>query len=90
MKNNTPKWIIKRVKANEDYTLDLLFESGEKKRFDMAPVIKKYKVFSSLKNINLFKKVKTQFPSIEWPGELDIDPKTLYDKSTPISPNIAK
>ena len=41
-------------------------------------------IFQELKDIRLFKTVKTSFDSIEWNNEADFDPEILYQKSLKI------
>ena len=38
-------------------------------------------VFQELKDLNVFKTVKTSFDSIEWDNGADFDPEILYQKS---------
>jgi hypothetical protein len=74
---------IKNVKPQNNYILLLTFENGEKRQFDMKPYLE-IGIFKELKDISLFKTVKTSFDSIEWANEADFDPEVLYQKSQPI------
>ena len=65
------------VKANDDYTLDLKFNDGSVKRFDVKPYLK-YEVFKELKDLTYFKQVKLAFGTVQWPHEQDIAPETLF------------
>lgn len=38
-------------------------------------------IFQELKDLRLFKTVKTSFDTIEWDNEADFDPEILYQKS---------
>jgi len=71
---------IKEVKPQDDFHLLLTFENGEKRLFDMKPYLD-FGIFKDLKDIRLFKTVKTSFDTIEWDNEADFDPETLYNKS---------
>jgi hypothetical protein len=71
------------AKANEDFSLDLKFNDGSVKRFDVKPYLN-YGVFTELKDFEYFKQVKIAFGTVQWPHEQDISPKTLYLESTPI------
>jgi hypothetical protein len=71
------------VVAQEDYTLLLLFENGERRRFDMKPLLNK-KPFSRLKDSALFLKATVAYGTVVWPGNIDIAPETLWDKSEPV------
>jgi hypothetical protein len=68
------------VKALNNYNLELTFENNEIKIFDMNPYLETG-LFKKLKNKNMFNKVKISFDTIEWPGEIDLDPEVLYEKS---------
>jgi hypothetical protein len=38
-------------------------------------------LFQELKDLRLFKTVRTSFDTIEWENEADLDPELLYQKS---------
>ena len=68
------------VITHDDYTLELVFENGEKRLFDMKPFFDK-KPFSKLCNSPLFFKASVQYGTVVWPGNIDIAPETLWCKS---------
>lgn len=73
------------VKPKNDYKLTITFDNGEERLFDVTPFLDKG-VFSELKNIDYFQKVKVAFGAIEWPHEQDFSKDTLYmlsDSTTP-------
>jgi len=74
---------IKQVKPLENYNLLLTFENGEKRQFDMTPYLN-IGLFQELKDEKMFKTVKTNFDTIEWANEADIDPEILYQESIKI------
>ena len=74
---------IKDVKPQDNYLLLLTFENGEKRQFDMKPYLD-FGIFEELKDVSLFKTVKTSFDSIEWDNEADFDPEILYQRSVKI------
>ncbi len=65
------------VKPENNYKLAVTFNNGEKRLFDVTPFLDKG-VFSELKDIDYFKKVKVAFGAIEWPNEQDFSKDTLY------------
>lgn len=69
---------INKVVPNEDYTLILHFTNGEIKKYDVRPLLDKG-VFATLKDLSIFKQVHVSYGTIEWPGEIDICPDTLYE-----------
>ena len=73
---------VKKVKALDDYTLELTFENKEKKIFDVKPYLDTG-LFSKLRDTNIFKMVKISYDTIEWPYGIDLDPEILYIKSRP-------
>jgi hypothetical protein len=75
---------VKDVKPQDNYLLLLTFENGEKRQFDMKPYLNSG-IFKELKDIKLFKTVKTNFDSIEWDNEADFDPEVLYQKSIQVN-----
>ncbi len=74
---------VRNVKPQDNYMLLLTFENGEKRQFDMKPYLE-IGIFKELKDLSLFKTVKTSFDTIEWANEADFDPEVLYQKSQPI------
>ena len=74
--------IIVSVRAHEDYNLELQFDTGETRLFDARPYLEKG-VFQRLKDPQLFKQAYAAYDTVCWPGNLDIAPETLYDKSLP-------
>jgi hypothetical protein len=68
------------VQANNDYTLDLKFDDGSSRRFDMKPYLE-YGIFKELKDQSYFKKVGVAFGTVQWPNDQDIGPETLYLES---------
>lgn len=73
---------VVRVEPQPDYKLFLEFENGEKRVFDMAPLMDK-KPFVQLKGSPLFIRARVDYGTVVWPGDIDIAPETLYDRSTP-------
>jgi hypothetical protein len=65
------------VKACTNYTLELIFENGEKRIFDMKPLLDK-KPFIKLHNSPLFFKASVQYGTVVWPMNIDIAPETLW------------
>ena len=74
---------VVNVETGPDYTLFLQFENGEKRVFDMAPYMDK-KPFVQLKGSPLFAKAAVDCGTVVWPGNIDIAPETLYDRSLPV------
>ena len=78
---------MKRVidaKANEDFSLDLRFDDGSVKRFDVTPYLN-LGVFRELKDADYFKQVTIAFGTVQWPNEQDISPDTLYVEGVDIA-----
>jgi len=75
---------VVKVKALPGYLLELKFENGERRLFDMSPIIDK-KPFGRLKESNTFLAARVDYGTVVWPGNIDIAPETLYDCSVPIA-----
>jgi len=71
------------VKASSNFMLNLHFNNGEKRTFDMRPYLH-YTVFRRLENAAFFSLARVDYGTVTWPGEIDIAPETLYDCSIPI------
>lgn len=74
---------IQHVLPQDNYLLLLTFENGEKRQFDMKPYLH-LGIFNELKDMQMFRTVKTRFDSIEWDNEADFDPEVLYHNSVAI------
>jgi len=73
-----------RVVPRDDFTLELWFDTGDHRLFDARPYLNKG-VFVQLQNIQRFKQAYVALDTVCWPGEIDIAPETLYDRSVPIA-----
>ena len=65
------------AKANDDFTLDLKFDDGANRQFDVKPYLDKG-IFTELKNLDYFKNIKIAFGTVQWKNEQDFAPETLY------------
>lgn len=74
---------VVRVIPQDNYVLELWFDTGEHKVFDVKPYLNRG-VFARLQDVNLFKQAYVSLDTVCWPGELDIAPETLYDCSEPV------
>lgn len=70
------------VKALDHFHLELEFNTGETRVFDARPYLEKG-IFQGLKDQRLFQQAFVGCGTVCWPGNLDIAPETLYDKSNP-------
>ncbi len=74
---------VTQVEPQEDSTLLLVFENGQKRRFDMKPLLDR-KPFTRLRDLPLFMKATVAYGTVVWPGNIDIAPETLWDRSEPV------
>ena len=81
-----PVWSVFAVEPHPDYTITVTFRSGEKKLYDMRPLIedeKWSKIYAPLKDIDFFMRAYVD-GSAAWSDEIDIAPEELYDNGMPI------
>jgi hypothetical protein len=71
---------VTRVTATEDYVLELTFSTGEQRVFDAKPYLTKG-IFIALQDPAKFRQAFVAYDTVCWPGNLDISPATLYDRS---------
>lgn len=74
---------VVHVTPREDFTLELVFENGEKRLFNMKPLLAQ-KPFFKLSGSPLFFQASIQYGTVVWPGNIDIAPETLWCQSCPI------
>lgn len=78
---------VSSVQPLEDYRLDLIFENGERRIFDIKPYLQSG-VFVRLQNRATFRAARVIAGSVEWPGGLDLSYDTLYLESKPTADRI--
>ena len=72
-----------QVQVQPEYTLFLEFENGEWRTFNMSIYIDE-KPWIRLKSSNAFQNAFVENGTVAWPGNIDIDPETLYECSVPL------
>lgn len=77
----TPK--ILEAKVLEEYKIELLYETGEIKVYDMEELLNTCKYYKNLRNKEKFKKINIMGISIQWETGEDIAPEILYEDSIP-------
>ena len=71
---------IINVTVQSDFVLFLDFENGERRAFNMAAYLDQ-KPWVRLKSGNMFQGAFEENGTVAWPGNIDIDPETLYERS---------
>ena len=74
---------IKRIRPLDDYRLEILFENGELRIFDVKPYLQRG-IFVRLQNRAIFQAARVVAGSVEWPDGLDLSYDTLYLESQPV------
>ncbi len=85
------------VCANNDFTLNISFDNGETRLYDMAPVLRKGTVFEPFMCLDAFKRVYVDEcncvawdidPKVDstvvWSNKVDLCPDSCYIDSIPI------
>ena len=75
------------VQTRPEFQLDLEFKNGERRRFDMRPLLA-MKPWNRIALPAVFERVRVDHGTLVWPGEIDVAPETLYDDSVPLSPSL--
>lgn len=77
---------MQKFRFNDDFTVDVVFCSGEARRYDMRPYIQKLPMISYiLKDIELFKHPRsTSQSTIVWDDNADITADWIYEDGIPI------
>lgn len=71
------------VKALNNYCLYVVFDNGERKIFDVKPLMTG-EWFGQLKNVSIFESVKIVGSTVEWADGQDVCPDDLYYCSIPV------
>ena len=73
-----------KVKALDNYILEVTFATKEIKIFDMKNLINNIEFYKKLKNKDYFKKVKPYNETVIWENGEDVCPEELYYNSIEI------
>ena len=73
---------VQQVKSTDQRQLELLFENGERRIFDVSQYLNRG-MFRRLQNPAIFHLARVVAGSMEWPGEIDLSYDTLYLESQP-------
>jgi hypothetical protein len=68
----------------EGHELEVLFDNGESRRFDVKPYLDRA-IFVRLRNDEAFRAVRVVAGSVEWDNGLDLSYDTLYVEGQPIA-----
>ncbi len=74
------------VTPSQDFQLLLVFANGEKRRFDMSPLLG-MKPWNRIASPAVFSKARVEYGTVVWLGKIDVAPETLYLDSVPV-PNM--
>ena len=73
------------VQVVDDETLLVTFEGGERRLFDLKPLLSR-KCYADLNDIAFRHMVSVQNGCVVWPNDIDIDPEWLYKGSIVFQP----
>jgi len=68
---------VQEVVPGDDYVLSIVFDNGESGTLDMKPVLD-FGVFQRIKDLDVFRRVRVAFDTIEWDCGVDLDPEYVY------------
>ncbi len=74
---------VVHVMVQPEFQLVVEFENSEQRIFNMLPYIDQ-KPWAKLKDSNTFQDAFIENGTVAWPGNIDIDPETLYELSVPL------
>ena len=78
---------VQEVKPLSDYGLLVIFESGEKKKYNVRPLFDKWDAFKTLSSVKgLFDQVKVDAGGygVSWNDDIDLSCNELYENGTTV------
>lgn len=79
---------ITSVAPNDDFTLSIVFDNGEKRLYDVRPFLKKGTVFEPFLNINAFRRVYLdEHNCISWDIDPNIDSREVWNNKIDLCPD---
>ena len=72
------------VSIQGDHCLAVCFSNGEKRIFDLTPLLGR-KCYARLNDPRFLARVSVQNGCVTWPDDIDIDPDWLYEDSVAVS-----
>lgn len=79
---------IVAVKANNDFTLTISFDNGEKRLYDMQPLLQKGTVFEPFAEIENFRRVYVDDTNcIAWDIDPNIDSNKVWNNKVDLCPD---
>ena len=76
--------LVRHVYPTPDFALEVEFEIGERRVFDMTPYLDQG-VFVRLQDRSVFRSARVVAGSVEWPGGIDLSYDTLYLEGQPFT-----
>ena len=74
-----------RVRPNNDFSLTIMFDTGEVKRFDVTPYLDCSEFFRELADPVYFQKAFPDGGAVEWPHGQSFCSDTLYPYGIPVA-----
>ncbi len=82
------KKTIAAVKPNDDFTLTISFDNGERRLLDMRPYLKKGTVFENFLDIENFRRVYVDAQHvISWDIDPNVDSETVWNNKVDLCPD---
>jgi hypothetical protein len=75
---------VKSVIPMDSHKLQLTFTNGEVGVYDCSPLLD-FGVFTELRDITYFNRVRVEGGTVVWPHEQDICPDTLYGEAVTVN-----
>lgn len=79
--------MVTAVRPLDDFELEVSFENGEQRRFDVKPYLDRG-IFMKLTEPEVFRSVRVVAGSIEWPRGVDLSGDTVFLEGVPIGKRI--
>ncbi len=76
-----PKWSVRHAEVLGGHRVRLTFADGTVGDVDLSDLPQRFAMLAPLRDEAVFARLRVRHGTLEWPGDLDIAPESLYKRA---------